>query len=134
MAEAVTVITLFFSAIIIIPVAAVFIILAVCRHSRKKKIETYSGVTWGTIEKIVSKGLDHPWVLHVTYSVDGKQYKIKETAKMKSEAIRFGKIPVGQRKTFQVGAVREGDLLEIHFDKKQPQKAIIYKNNGSITG
>ncbi len=36
---------------------------------------------------------------------------------MKSSAIKVAGISVGQRKTFVLGAVKERDLLEIHYDE-----------------
>ena len=49
--------------------------------------------------------MDYPWVIHVQYNVNGHDYKIKETAKMKSTAIKIAGIPVGQRKNFVLGNI-----------------------------
>lgn len=119
--------------IFLVQALAVFGILLIGKRNRMKKKETYLGKTRGTITRIVDKGIEHPWVIHVQYEVDGIMYEIKETAKMKSKAIKVAGIPVGQRKSFVLGAVREGDLLEIRYDLQHPEKAIIYGNDGMMT-
>ena len=48
----------------------------------------------------MDKGLDYPWVIHVQYKVNGIDYKIKETAKMKSTAIKVAGIPGRSEKDF----------------------------------
>lgn len=127
-------IILIFVLILFIPLIVVFIVLAIykCRRDHKKK--TYKGITQGTVVKIAKKGLDHPWVIHVSYKVNGREYTIKETTKLKSAAIKIGKIPIGQKKTFVLGKIGEGDLVEIHYDETCPENAVIYKNEGVVTG
>lgn len=127
-------IIIIFAAIILIPTIIVFIVLGISKNSRKRKKNNYMGITKGRVIRIVDKGLDYPWVIHVQYKVNGIDYEIKETAKMKSTAIKIAGIPVGQRKTFVLGAVKEGDLLEIRYDEAHPEKAIIYGNDGVVTG
>lgn len=127
-------ILLIFALLIIVPFVVVLMILTINKSRREKKKASYTGITQGIIQKIVFKGLDHPWVIYVRYNVNGVNYEIKETAKLKATAIKIGKVPIGQRKTFVLGQVKEGDYVEIRYDKKEPRKAIIYKNNGSLTG
>ena len=122
------------ASIILIPTIVVFIVLGISKNSRKRKKNNYMGITQGRVIRIVDKGLDYPWVIHVQYKVNGIDYEIKETAKMKSMAIKVAGIPVGQRKTFVLGAVKEGDMLEIRYDEAHPEKAIIYGNDGVVTG
>lgn len=127
-------IIIIFASIILIPTIVVFIVLGISKNSRKRKKNNYMGITQGRVIRIVDKGLDYPWVIHVQYKVNGIDYEIKETAKMKSMAIKVAGIPVGQRKTFVLGAVKEGDMLEIRYDEAHPEKAIIYGNDGVVTG
>ena len=127
-------IIIIFAAIILIPIIIVFIVLGISKNSRKRKKSNYMGITQGRVIRIVDKGLDYPWVIHVQYKVNGIDYEIKETAKMKSTAIKIAGIPVGQRKTFVLGDVKEGDLLEIRYDETHPERAIIYGNDGVVTG
>lgn len=89
---------LIFSAIIVIPAIIVFIILAINKRSRKKKVNTYAGVANGKILKITNRGLDDPFVIHVGYSVNGVNYEMKETVKLKSQVIKIGFLPIGQKK------------------------------------
>lgn len=128
------IIIIIFAAIIFIPTIVVFIVLGISKNSRKRKKNNYMGIAQGRVVRIVDKGLDYPWVIHVQYRVNGIDYEIKETAKMKSTAIKIAGIPVGQRKTFVLGDVKEGDLLEIRYDEAHPEKAIIYGNDGVVTG
>lgn len=125
---------LIFAIIIVVPALTVFLILASAKARRKKKIETYTGSTQGLIEKISTRGVDAPWIIYVAYRVDGVEYRIRETAKLKSETIRLGKIPIGQKKTFVLGPVREGDFVTIKYDLNNPAKAIILGNEGLMTG
>lgn len=127
-------ILLIFALLIIVPLVVILMILTINKSRREKKKASYEGITQGIIQKIVFKGLDHPWVIYVRYNVNGVNYEIKETAKLKATAIKIGKVPIGQRKTFVLGQVKEGDYVEIRYDKKEPRKAIIYKNDGSLTG
>lgn len=126
-------ILLIFAILFLVPVLAVFGVLSVSKRKRRRKKKEYLGKTQGKITRIVDKGQDHPWVIHVQYGVDGMTYEIKETAKMKSSVIKVAGVPIGQRKTFVLGAVREGDLLEIRYDMQHPEKAIIYRNDGVMT-
>lgn len=127
-------IIIIFAVIILIPAIVVFIIIGISKNNRKRKKRNYRGITQGKVIRIVDKGMDYPWVIHVQYNVNGHDYKIKETAKMKSTAIKIAGIPVGQRKTFVLGNIKEGDLIEIHYDEDHPEKAIIYGNDGVVTG
>lgn len=127
-------IIIIFAAIIFIPTMVVFIILGISKNNRKRKKRNYRGITQGKVIRIVDKGVDYPWVIHVQYNVNGSDYEIKETAKMKSTAIKIAGIPVGQRKTFVLGNIKEGDLIELHYDEDHPEKAIIYGNDGVVTG
>lgn len=128
-----TMIIIIFASIILIPTLVVFIVLGISKNNRKRKKKNYMGITQGRVTGIENKGMEYPWVIHVRYNVNGIDYEVKETAKMKSKAIKVAGIPVGQRKTFVLGAVKEGDLLEIHYDEAYPERAIIYGNDGVVT-
>lgn len=122
------------AAMVVIPAAIVFLVLMIGRCRRKRKIETYKGRTEGKILRITKRGADAPFVISVGYCVNGVSYEIRETAKLKLRVIKIGRIPVGQKKTFVLGAVKEGDFVQIYYDERSPQKAIIYGNEGSVTG
>lgn len=127
-------ILLIFAVLILLPVSTVFAVLAVSRRNREKKKRAYRGIAQGTVVEIRNKGLDHPWVVYVVYKVHGQEYQIRETAKLKSETVRIGRLPVGQRKTFVLGPLREGDSVEVRYDMEHPEKGILYGNDGCITG
>lgn len=122
------------AALIAVPTVTVFTVLAVNRSVRNRKNAVYTGETKGTVSKIVDKGLDFPWVIHVKYCVDGINYEIKETAKLKSSPVKAFGIPIGQKKTFVLGSVQAGDTVTVRYDKNNPQKAVIYGNDGIMTG
>ncbi len=126
-------IIIIFACIIIIPLAVVFMVLGINKSRRRNKHLKYKGVTEGRVLKIVDKGLDYPWVIHVSYNVGDMEYMIKETAKVKSEVIKVGKMPVGQRKTFVIGPLAVGDTVTVKYDEKNPGRAIIAGNEGVVT-
>lgn len=127
-------IALIFGGIVLIPLAAVLIVLAVAKKRRKGKYEKYRGMTLGTVTWIRPGGIDHPSVIHAVYHVNGKEYQIRETAKLKTRTIKVGKIPVGQKKSFVMGAVSQGDQIWIRYDERRPERAIICGNDGVVTG
>lgn len=124
---------LILAVIFIVPISTVYIVLRSCIKKREKKKKQYQGITQGTLKKIHARG-DHLHVLEVTYIVDGVEYRVKESAKKRSEAIKWGKITVGQRKFFKIGSVVPGDSLTVRYDLSAPGKSLIEGNDGVITG
>ncbi|HHU02966.1 MAG TPA: hypothetical protein GXZ91_07530 [Christensenellaceae bacterium] len=125
-------ILLIFGLIVIIPTTIVAIVISTVRRNRNKKKKLYSGITKGRIDRIQHKGLDCPDIVYVSYNVNGVEYSIKETLKLKSEAIKLGGIPIGQRKTYKLGKISEGDYVTVQYDEANPQNAIITDNDGII--
>lgn len=107
-----------------------FVVIALIKHNRKKKKDTYTGVTQGTVTKIENNRLNHSWLIRVSYCVSGVHYEISESANLKYESGKEGVLV----RTFSVGAIREGDPVEVHYDKNHPEKAIIFANDGVFTG
>lgn len=126
-------IVLLLASITVVPVAIVFSVVALGRWRRRKKVSTYKGRADGRILSITKRGIDSPFVISVGYRVNGVSYEIRETAKLKSHAIKVGPLPIGQRKTFVLGPVKEGDLVTVYYDEANPRKAIIFGNDGSVT-
>lgn len=126
-------IVLIFGGIILIPLLVVLIVLAAAKRRRKRKYEKYQGMTMGTVTYIRPGGIEHPSVIYAVYHVNGREYQIKETAKLKSRAIKVGKIPVGQMKSFVMGPVEPGDQIQIRYDESRPERAIICGNDGVLT-
>lgn len=67
--------------------------------------------------------MDIPWVIYVSYSVNDVNYEIKKSVKLKSETIKIGVIPIGQRKTFVLSAIKEGDRVTVCYEEGE----IIFK-------
>lgn len=124
------IILLVFGILILVPLVVVFGVLGCIKLNRKRKVNNYKGCTEGTILKIVDKHAEHPGTITVQYMVSGITYEIRETLKLKSEAIKVGRIPIGQKKTYVLGRIQEGDSITVLYDEKQPQKAIIMGNDG----
>ena len=127
------IILLFFIGIVGIPTLIVFLVLWAARSSRERKKKSYTGFTEGTISEIRIKNADFATVLFVDYQVEGKTYRVKETMKVKGEAIKVGKIPIGQRKKSVLGDIKKGSRVSVQYDTANPQKAIIVGNDGSRT-
>lgn len=113
-----------------IPLIVVIWILLAIKHNRNRKKRIYSGKTEGRIDKIYSRGLEYPTVMVVTYFVDGIEYHIKETVKVKSEMIKMGSIPIGQRKAYRMGNLSVGSYVTVQYDLQKPKNAIIPENDG----
>lgn len=127
------IILLIFIGIVGIPTLVVFLVLWAARSSRERKKKSYTGFTEGIISEIRMKGGDAATVLYVDYQADGKTYRIKETMKVKGEAIKAGKMPIGQRTKPVLGDIAKGSCVSVQYDVANPQKAIIVGNDGSRT-
>ena len=126
-------IVLIFAGILLVPLVVVLLVLWVNKTVRKKRLAAYTGRTTGQVERIVNKGMHYPSVIVARYTVDGAEYRVRETAKVKNTAIKLGGIPIGQRKTFVLGPLALGDSLTICYDPQNPQKALIFGNDGVQT-
>lgn len=94
---------------------------------RKKKC---TEMTTGVVEAIRIKGLDFPTVIAVRYSVQGKEYTVKESLKLKNIPIKVGKLTTGQKKVPVLGPVQVGMSLPIKYNPLKPKKAYIVGNDG----
>lgn len=91
----------------------------------------YTAETTGIIIKSLLVSTETPR-LTVMYMVDGNEYTISENITSKSEAIKIGFLPIGQRKVWLVEKINVGDKLQIIYDPNNPQKAHIKENNGKF--
>ena len=128
------VILIFFLLMISGPAIGVGIVLFCLRQNRESKRKAYGGRTVGRVVRIKYRGAHQPPVLFVSYEVDGNQYEISETVKFRSQAIRFYGIPIGQRKTWQLGPLQEGDPVTVHYLCQNPGFAMIAGNDSFLTG
>lgn len=85
--------------------------------------------TNGIVVDLKIKGIDSPTVVTIEYEVENKKYTIEESLKLKSESIKLGFLPIGQRKVPKVKC-EKGGLVVIEYDEKNPQKGHIKGNDG----
>lgn len=69
----------------------------------------------------------------VEYEVENKKYIIKESLKLKSEAIKIGFLPIGQRTVPKVKCEKGGTVVVV-YDEKKPQNGHIKGNDGIMNG
>lgn len=131
MSDGLMIITIF-SSIILVPILIVFMIYKINKFIRGKKNKNYQGKTIGKVIFLKSKGLNSPIIITVEYLVNGISYSIKETMKLKSEPIKLGAIPIGQRKVPIIGKVMIGSSVYVKYDLNNPAKALIEGNDGFI--
>lgn len=131
MSDGLMIITIF-SSIILVPILIVFMIYKINKFIRGKKNKNYRGKTIGKVIFLKSKGLNSPIIITVEYLVNGISYSIKKTMKLKSEPIKLGAIPIGQRKVPIIGKVKIGSRVYVKYDLNNPAKALIAGNDGFI--
>ena len=85
----------------------------------------------GIVLDIKIKGIDSPTVVTVEYEVDGEKYVIEESLKLKSEKIKLGFLPIGQRKVPKVKC-EKGKNVIIEYEEKSPNKGHIKGNDGIV--
>lgn len=83
----------------------------------------------GTVIDLRLKGSDFPTIATVEYVVDNKKYIIKESLKLRSEAIKIGFLPIGQRKIPKVDCIK-GNTVIIEYEEDKPEKGHIKGNDG----
>lgn len=127
-------ILLIFLLILGVPTLVILLIVKSSQFLRKRKLAAYTGRTQGNVHRLKRGGLDHPDVIEVWYIVDGTQYQLRETVKLKSEWIKVGGIPIGQRKVYRMGNVDVGDSVAVQYDKGNPAQGLLPDNEGVITG
>ncbi len=89
--------------------------------------------TVGRIEKYSVRGCDNPHVLSVSYTVDGKDYLLKESVKWKSSPIKLGRLTVGSRNTPVLPDCSVGAQVRVMYNPTRPQRAYLPHNKGHMT-
>lgn len=82
----------------------------------------------GRVVGFHSYGGDFATVIFVRYTVHGREFELKENARYKNEAIRAGKIPIGQRKAPVLGDISVGDAVAVMYNPKKPSDAYLRDN------
>lgn len=84
----------------------------------------------GRVKELKNKGMDFPTLISVEYEVDGKIYVVTESIKLKSEWIKLGFLPVGQKRIPVMGATSVGSPAIISYNPNNPAEAFLTHNIG----
>lgn len=103
--------------------------VGIMRKGKRKKCTTE---TTGTIIKTERKSPNMPTMITVEYVVDGVMYTVKESVKLKSEAIKIGFLPIGQRRIPRMGNITEGNTVAISYNPEKPEMAYVKENVGIV--
>ncbi|BAH08101.1 hypothetical protein [Clostridium kluyveri] len=101
-------------------------------YYEEKKRALCTQVTNGIVTKVKNKGLDFSTIITVCYIVDSVTYQISESLKLKSKIIRWGIIPVGQKKYPVIPEISEGSTVRVNYNLANPAEAFITDNIGII--
>ncbi len=94
--------------------------------NKKKCVNEITGKVIG----IRSMGLERRTMIYVGYSVDGKEYTLEESIKYKSEAVKLGFLPVGQKRVPVMGDIAVGASVRVMCDPDNPAEAFLKDNIG----
>ena len=87
--------------------------------------------TVGLVRELKIRGSEYPTVVVVDYIVDGKEYSLKESMKMKRETIKLGFLPIGQKKVPAIRCEKNTSVI-IEYEENNPKKAHIKGNDGRV--
>ena len=96
----------------------------------KIKKSNCTETTQGIIKGLKSKGMDFPTMVTVEYQVNGVNYEVVESLKLKSEVIKFVFLPIGQNRVPTMGDTRVGSAAQVNYNPMNPKEAFITKNTG----
>ena len=89
-------------------------------------------LTEGTIVK-TTLGSEEEIIIHILYSVDGKQYISQEYLRCKKQAVmKLGPIPIGYKSIPTLFMIANGTKIPVLYDSKNPKKSHIQGNDGRI--
>ena len=123
-------ILLIFALILLVPLLGVALVWRIAVLRRRKRAARCSARTEGAVERFRSRGRNTVTLITVTYTVDGKTYRVTESLKYRSEAIRIGRIPVGQRRLPVLGPLAVGDTVPVRYCPEEPALSLIEGNEG----
>ena len=84
----------------------------------------------GKILELRIKGLNHPSVIRVEYTVNGKTYTLEETIKLKSVPIKIGIFTLGQRRVPTISNTSVGQEILVKYNQWNPHYAYLPDNIG----
>ncbi len=92
----------------------------------------YSNCTAETVGTIIKSlvSQDETPRLTVSFAVNGNEYVFSENITTKSETIKIGFLPVGQKKVWLVKSWRVGETVPVVYNPANPKEAHIKGNDG----
>lgn len=84
----------------------------------------------GCVKEFKIKGQDFPTLISVEYQVAGKSYVVTESLKLKSEIIKLGFLPIGQKRVPVMGNTAVGSSATVSYNPNNPAEAFIAYNIG----
>ena len=86
----------------------------------------------GCVKEMKVKGQDFPTMISVEYQVAGNRYVVTESLKFKSEKIKLGFLPIGQKRVPIMGNTAVGSIAAVNYNPNNPSEAYIVGNLGAF--
>ncbi|MGN0342018.1 MAG: hypothetical protein ACI4DO_04415 [Roseburia sp.] len=87
----------------------------------------------GYVKELKVKGQDSPTMISVEYKVDGNNYVVTESLKLKSAKIKLGFLPIGQKRVPVMGNTVVGSSAMVSYNPCNPAESFITNNNGKTS-
>ena len=84
----------------------------------------------GYVKELKVKGQDFPTMITVEYQVAGNNYVVTGSLKLKSEKIKFGFFPIGQKRVPVMGNTTVGSSATVSYNPSNPAESFITHNIG----
>lgn len=84
----------------------------------------------GRVKELKVKGQDFPTMISVEYQVAGDSYVVTESLKLKSEKIKLGFLPIGQKRVPAMGSTAVGNPATVSYNPNNSVEAFITHNIG----
>lgn len=84
----------------------------------------------GRVKELKVKGQDFPTLISVEYQVAGNSFVVTESLKLKSEKIKLGFLPIGQKRVPVMGNTAVGSSAAVSYNPNNPAEAFITHNIG----
>ena len=84
----------------------------------------------GRIKDLKVKGQNFPTMISVEYQVAGNTYIVTESLKLKSEKIKLGFLPIGQKRVPVIGNTAVGSSATVNYNPSNPAESFITHNIG----
>lgn len=96
----------------------------------KNNKENCTQTVMGCVKELTIKGQDFPTMISVEYTVGDNSYVVTESLKYRSEIIKIGFLPIGQRRIPVMGDTAVGSKASVNYNPLKPEEAFITKNIG----